>query len=189
MPPLRNSTSTPTYKDKVVAVVGGSDSAAKEALLLAEHASKVYIIARGAEMKPEPINRSRVEANEKITVIAGTNSVRIDGDKKVRAAILDKPHNGERALALDAVFVAVGVIPLSDLARSLGVKTNQRGEILIDRDSRTNVPGVYAAGDKADRSFKQAITGVAEGLIAAYSAFQDLKNNEVGACDDEEARK
>ncbi len=91
-------------------------------------------------------------------------------------------------MLLDAVFVAVGVIPLSDLARPLGVKTNQRGEILIDRDSRTNIPGVYAAGDVADRSFKQAITGVAEGVAAAYGAFQDLKNNEVCACDDDEAR-
>jgi thioredoxin reductase (NADPH) len=179
----------PLYKEKVVAVVGGSDSAAKEALLLAEHASKVYIIARGADVKPEPINRSRVEASRKITIITGTNVVRIDGDKRVRAAILDKPHHGERALALDAIFVAVGVIPLSDLARHLGVKTNKRGEILIDRDSRTNVPGIYAAGDVADRSFKQAITGVAEGVVAAYSAFQDLKNNEVCACDDEETRK
>ena len=179
----------PLYKEKVVAVVGGSDSAAKEALLLAEHASKVYIIARGPEIKPEPINRSRVEASSKITIITGTNVVQIDGDKRVRAAILDRPYQGERTLALDAVFVAVGVIPLSDLARHLGVKTNQRGEILIDRDSRTNVPGIYAAGDVADRSFKQAITGVAEGVVAAYSAFQDLKNNEVCACDDDETRK
>ena len=179
----------PLYKEKVVAVVGGSDSATKEALLLAEHASKVYIIARGPEIKPEPINRSRVEASSKITIITGTNVVQIDGDKRVRAAILDRPYQGERTLALDAVFVAVGVIPLSDLARHLGVKTNQRGEILIDRDSRTNVPGIYAAGDVADRSFKPAITGVAEGVVAAYSAFQDLKNNEVCACDDDETRK
>jgi len=179
----------PLYKEKVVAVIGGTDSAAKEALLLAEHASKVYIIARGPEIKAEPINRSRVEANKKIAVITGTNVVGIDGDKRVRAAILDKPYHSETTLRLDAVFVAVGVIPLSDLARPLGVKTNQRGEILIDRDSRTNVPGVYAAGDVADRSFKQAITGVAEGVVAAYSAFHHLRNNEVCACDDDEARK
>src|SRR6516164_5408426 len=76
----------PLYKEKVVAVVGGSDSATKEALLLAEHASKVYIIARGPEIKPEPINRSRVEASSKITIITGTNVVQIDGDKRVRAA-------------------------------------------------------------------------------------------------------
>ena len=179
----------PLYRDKVVAVVGGSDSAAKEALLLAEHASKVYIVARGPEIKPEPVNRARVEANRKIVAITGTNVVRIDGDKNVHTAILDKPYNGERALALDAVFIAVGVVPLSDLARPLGVGINSRGEILIDRDSRTNLPGIYAAGDVADRSFKQAITGVAEGVVAAYSAFHDIKNDKVCACDDDDAER
>ena len=179
----------PLYREKVGAVVGGSDSAAKEALLLAEHLSKVYLIARGPEIKPEPINRSRIEANKKITVIKGTNVVRIEGDKKVRVVILDRPYNDERALPMDAVFVAVGVVPLSELAKPLGVKTNERGEIVIDRDSRTNMPGVYAAGDVADRSFKQAITGVAEGVMAAYSAFQDLRNDKVSACDDEEANR
>lgn len=176
----------PLYKGKVVAVVGGSDSAAKEALLLAEHAAKVYIIARGPEIKAEPINRQRIEAHPRITVIARTSVVAIEGDKKVRAAMLDTPFDGNKSLALDAVFVAIGVIPLSDLATPLGVRTNERGEVVIDRDSRTNVPGIYAAGDVGDRKFKQAITGVAEGVVAAYSAFQDLKNDVVCACDDRE---
>jgi thioredoxin reductase (NADPH) len=179
----------PLYKEKVVAVVGASDSAAKEALLLAEHAGKVFIIARGPEIKPEPINKTRVEANPKITVLAGTNVVRIEGDKSTRAAVLDQPYQGDSTLPLDALFIAIGVVPLAELAKPLGVATNQRGEIIIDRDSRTNIPGVYAAGDVADRAFKQAITGVAEGVVAAYSAFQDLRNDEVCACDDEESAR
>lgn len=176
----------PLYRDKIAAVVGGSDSAAKEALLIAEHAKKVFLIARGPEIKAEPINRARVEANRKITVITGTNVVRVEGPGRLARAILDKHYNGDRVLALDALFVAIGVVPRSELAKSLGVKTNERGEVVIDRDSRTNVPGVYAAGDVADRSFKQAITGVAEGVVASYSAFQDLKNDVVYACDDRE---
>lgn len=176
----------PLYKGRVVAVVGGSDSAVKEALLLAEHAAKVYIIARAPEIKAEPINRERAKKHPKITVITSTNVVRIQGDKKVRTAILDQPFQGQHALAVDAVFVAVGVIPLSELAKQLGVATNARGEILIDRDSRTNVGGVYAAGDVGNRAFKQAITGVAEGVVAAYSAFQDIKNDVVCTCNDDE---
>ena len=179
----------PLYREKIVAVVGGSDAAAKEALLLAEHAAKVFLIARGPEIKAEPINRSRVEANHKIKVINGTNVIRVEGAKKLQRALLDKPYEGEMALELDALFVAIGVIPRSEIARSLGVRTNNQGEILIDRDSRTNVPGVYAAGDVTDRAFKQAITGVAEGVVASYSAFQDLKNDVVCACDDREASR
>ena len=179
----------PLYKGKVVAVVGGSDAAAKEALLLAEHAGRVFIIARGPEIKPEPINKTRVEANPKITVLAGTNVVRIEGDKSTRAAVLDQRYQGDCTLPVDALFIAIGVVPLAELAKSLGVATNQRGEIIIDRDSRTNIPGVYAAGDVADRVFKQAITGVAEGVVAAYSAFQDLRNDKVCACDDDESAR
>ncbi|HEY6224077.1 MAG TPA: FAD-dependent oxidoreductase [Gemmatimonadales bacterium] len=174
----------PLYKGKVVAVVGGSDAAAKEALLLAEHAARVYLIARGSEIKPEPINKTRVEANPNIAVLTETNVVRIEGNQRMRVAVLDRPYLGDRTLPLDALFVAIGVVPLADVASSLGVATNQRGEIIIDRDSRTNISGVYAAGDVADRAFKQAITGVAEGVAAAYSAFQDLRSDEVRACDD-----
>jgi thioredoxin reductase (NADPH) len=177
----------PLYREKVVAVVGGSDSAAKEALLLAEHAKKVYLIARGPEIKAEPINRKRVEKNEKITVIVKTNVTKILGKERADRVLLDQPFKGSKELALDALFVAIGVIPLSEFALKLGVKTNAKGEILIDRDSRTNVPGIYAAGDVGDRAFKQAITGVAEGVVAAYSAFQDIKGDVVCACDDDEA--
>lgn len=114
--------------------------------------------------------------------------LRIEGGRQVERVILDRPlEDNKKELALDAVFIAIGVIPLSELAVPLGVKTNPRGEIVIDRDSRTNVAGIYAAGDVTGRPFKQAITGVAEGVIAAYSAYQDLKKDVVLACDDEEA--
>jgi thioredoxin reductase (NADPH) len=176
----------PLFKGKIVGVVGGSDSAAKEALLLAEHASKVFLIARGDEIKAEPINRKRLEEHPKVTIILQTNVVKIEGEKRAERYVLDRPYKGEDALKLDALFVAIGVIPLSDLARELGVEINHRGEILIDRDSRTNVKAIYAAGDVGDRQFKQAITGVAEGVVASYSAFQDIKGGEVCACDDDE---
>jgi thioredoxin reductase len=177
----------PLYKEKVVGVVGGSDSAAKEALLLAEYASQVYLIARGAAIKPEPINKMRIEQHPRIRVITGANVVRIEGGQQVERAILDRSvEDQEHELSLDALFIAIGVIPLSELAVPLGVKTNPRGEIMIDRDSRTNIPGIYAA-DVTDRAFKQAITGVSEGVVAAYSAYQDLKNDMILAYDDEEA--
>jgi thioredoxin reductase (NADPH) len=179
----------PLYKGKIVAVVGGSDSAAKEALLMAEHAKKVYLIARGRELRAEPINLDRVKRNKRITVILETNVKRIQGEKKVESVMLDREHDGSKELKLDGVFVAIGQIPLSDLAKDLGAKTNDKGEIVIDRDSRTNVKGLYAAGDVADRDFKQGITGVAEGVVAAYSAFQDIKGGIVVPSDDAKPHK
>jgi len=166
------------FKDKVIAVVGGSDTAVKEALLLSQYGKKVYIIYRGDKIRPEPVNAKLVEKNEKIEVITNTNIVEIKGDKMVNKVILDKEYNGSKELALDGVFGAIGHIPLSDLAVKLGVKINKKKELMIERDSKTNVKGVFAAGDVVDSGFKQAITGVAEGVVAAHSAFTYINENE-----------
>lgn len=162
----------PFYKDRIVGVIGGSDSAAKEALFLAQNCKKVYIIYRRDDIRAEPINKRRVLESLNIEIIYNTNVVEIKGDEKgVNSILFD---NGE-ALELQGVFIEIGSIPASDISKQLGVETNEDGEIKIDRKSRTNVPGVFAAGDVGDAPFKQAITGVSEGVIAAYSAFDYLK--------------
>tara|TARA_Y100000310_G_C20698107_1_gene827173 strand:+ start:2165 stop:3142 length:978 start_codon:yes stop_codon:yes gene_type:complete len=173
----------PLFKDKIVGLVGGSDSAAKDALVLAEHAKKVYIIYRGQEIHPEPVNMERVRANKKIEIINNTNVVEVKGGQLLESVILDKPYNGNKEFKLSGLFVAIGHEILSDLAKPLGVKLNKKGEIVIDhKTSETNVPGIYAAGDVSDKPFKQAITGVAEGCTAAYSAFEFITKGHVEAC-------
>jgi len=161
----------PFYKDKVVSVIGGSDSAAKEALFLAQNTKKVYIIYRGEEIRAEPINKQRVYENDKIEIIYKTQIVEIKGDSTVKSVVFD---NGKE-FEVDGVFIEIGSIPKSDLAKKVGVKTNEKGEIIINRKSETIIPGIFAAGDVADAPFKQAITGVSEGVIAAYSAFDYVK--------------
>ncbi|MFW9865828.1 MAG: NAD(P)/FAD-dependent oxidoreductase [Candidatus Thorarchaeota archaeon] len=161
----------PFYKDKVVCVIGGSDSAAKEALFLAQSVEKVYIIYRGKEIRAEPINKKRVYDNDKIEIIYETNVVEIKGNTTVSSVLFD---NGKE-FQVDGVFIEIGSIPNSDLAKKIGVKTNTKGEIMINRKSETNILGIFAAGDVADAPFKQAITGVSEGVIAAYSAFDYVK--------------
>ena len=168
------------YKNKIVAVVGGSDAAAKDALVLAEHVKKVYIIYRGEKIRPEPVNLKRIELNKKIEVINNANVVEIKGTQFVTGVVLDREYNGSKDLPLQGVFVAIGHLALSELAKPLGVKLNKKGEIIIDhKTSETNVPGAFAAGDVADKPFKQAITGVAEGCTAAYSAYEYITKNRV----------
>jgi len=157
----------PFYKDKTVCVIGGSDSAAKEALFLSQNVKKVYIIYRGEEIRAEPINKKRVEQNQKIEIIYKTNITEIRGENTVKSVIFDNGTEFE----VDGVFIEVGSVPNSDIAKHIGIRTNDKGEIIINRKSETNLPGIFAAGDVADAPFKQAITGVAEGVIAAYSAF------------------
>ena len=161
----------PFYKDKTVCVIGGSDSAAKEALFLSQNVNKVYIIYRGEEIRAEPINKKRVEQNPKIEIIYKTNVTEIKGENTVKSVIFDNGTEFE----VDGVFIEVGSVPNSDLAKHIGVRTNKKDEIIINRKSETNISGIFAAGDVADAPFKQAITGVSEGVIAAYSAFEHIK--------------
>ena len=163
------------YKDKVIAVVGGADSAVKEANLLTQWAKKVYIIYRGENVHPEPPNLRKMEKfveEGKIEVITNTNAVEIKGDKFVTKVLLDKKYNGSKEFPIEGLFVDIGHIPQSQLAKELGVEVDKKGDIIVNKNSETNVPGVYAAGDVANGAFKQAITGSAEGVLAAFSAYE-----------------
>lgn len=168
----------PLYRNKTVAVIGGADSAVKDALILAEHAKKVYIVYRKEKLRAEQVTISKVMENKKIEVITETNVTKIEGDRSVTKIILDKKHNNSNELGVQGVFVAIGHEPLGELAKKIGVKVNEKGEIVVDhKTNATNISGIYAAGDVTDKPFKQAIIGVAEGCIAAYSAFEHLKKN------------
>lgn len=165
------------YNNKIICVVGGSDSAAKEALVLASFGSKVYLLVRGEKLKGEPINNQRVADNKKIEVLTKTEIKEIKGEKFVSHVILNKEINGSNILNTNAVFVEIGHIPLSELAIKLGVKVDAKNEIIINRESKTNITGIFAAGDVCDTVFKQAITGVGEAVAAVYSAYQYLNSN------------
>ena len=158
----------PFYKNKVVGIVGGSDSAAKEAMVLSQNSSKVYMFIR-TYLKAEPINADRIRKIENVEIILGVVVKEIFGESgKLKGVELD---NGDK-FELEGLFIAVGMLPQNEFAKSLGVELNEKGEIVIDRLSRTNVKGVYAAGDVTDSEWKQGIVGSAEGSVAAYSAFE-----------------
>ena len=157
------------YKDKIIGVVGGSDSAAKEALLLSEFCSQVTILAR-SKLHPEPINGLRVKQKKNLRVREGVEIREIFGKNFVEGVVL---KNGER-IACDGVFVEVGHLAMTELAQRLGVKLNQKGEIMIDRYSKTNVSGLFGSGDCTDTEWKQGIVSAAEGAHAANSAFEYL---------------
>lgn len=161
----------PFFKKKTVAIIGGSDSAVKESLILAEHAAKVYIIYRRDKLRAEPINIRRMEAKSNIEVIYNANVTEVYGTKTVEGVKLDTG----RDLPLAGVFVEIGRLPRSDIAKQLGCELAANGEVITDRYSRTNVPGVFAAGDVTNTDWKQAITGVAEGAHAANQVFEYLQ--------------
>ncbi len=165
----------PFFKGKEVAIVGGSDSAAKEAMVLAQNCSKVTMLIR-SHLKAEPINQDRIRKIDNIEIIEGVQVKEIKGENIITHIILDKEVNGSERLDLQGLFIAIGQLPNNDIAKNLGVELNKKGEIIIDRLSTTNVPGVFAAGDVTDSEWKQGIIGSAEGSVAAYSAFEYINS-------------
>lgn len=168
----------PLFSGGEVAVIGGGDSAAKEALLLSEFASKVYLLVRGNKLRGEPVNNKRVEENEKISVRTGVKVLEMTGDKKLKALVLENIDGKKQKRKMDAAFIAIGTLPLSDVARKMGVTVNNKNEIIIDRTSSTNIRGVFACGDVTDTRFKQAITGAGEAVSAAYWAYSHVNDSE-----------
>ena len=169
------------YRKKVVAVVGGGDTACEEAIYLAGLASKVYLIVRKPFLRASKIMQDRVMNHEKIEVLFEHNTLGLFGEKGVEGAHLVKrmgEADEERYdIAMDGFFLAIGHKPNSDIFKPY-VETDEVGYILTEGDSpRTKVPGVFAAGDVADSHYRQAITAAGSGCKAAIEAERYLSEH------------
>ncbi len=165
------------YRNKTVAVIGGGDSAVEGAAIAAQVAKKVYLVHRRNSFRAEPFWIDRVKSKDNVEFVLERNVVEIQGDQKVSGIKLDQPHNGQDVLPVDGVFIEIGADPATDLAAALGCKVDERGFLDVDRGMRTNVPGVFAAGDLTNGSnyFAQFTTAAGEGATAANSAFGFLE--------------
>ncbi len=166
------------YRKKVVAVVGGGDTACEEASYLAGLASKVYLIVRKDHLRASQIMQQRVLDNPKIEVLFLTNTLGLYGENGVEGAhlIYNKGGEDEREydLPIDGFFLAIGHRPNSQVFLPW-VKTDETGYILTEGDSpRTGIPGVYAAGDVADPHYRQAVVAAGSGAKAAIEAEKYL---------------
>jgi thioredoxin reductase (NADPH) len=166
------------YRKKVVAVVGGGDTACEEAIYLAGLASKVYLVVRKPYLRASKIMQERVQKHEKIEVLFEHNVVGLFGDNGVEGMNVVKrwgESDEERySLPIDGFFLAIGHKPNSDIFKEY-IDTDEVGYIITDGDSpRTKVPGVFAAGDVADPHYRQAITAAGSGCKAAIEAERYL---------------
>jgi len=162
------------YNNKTVGVVGGSDSALTAALLLAKYAKQVYIIYRKDKFeRAEPSWLKEVEKEKKINSLLGSEIIKIIGKEKLTGVKI-KEGKKEKTLELDGLFIEIGSIPNTKLSEQLGLELD-KGHIKVDKNQKTNVAGIFAAGDITDNPLKQAITACGEGAVAAYSIYKELK--------------
>lgn len=158
------------FRDVVVAVVGGGDSAMEEALFLTRYASKVYVIHRRDDLRASKIMQERALNEPKIEFIWNTVVDEVLGDQKVDAIRMHDVKTGEeRTLALDGFFVAIGQTPNNEFIDGL-LKLDEGGHIPVNEWMETEAPGVFAAGDLRWRSARQVISAAGDGATAAIAA-------------------
>ena len=160
----------PFYKDKIAGVAGGGNSALTAALLLSKFAKKVYIIYRRDKFsKAEPAWVDEVKENKKIEAIFNSEITGLNGEDKLEEIEI----NNKRKIKLDGLFVEVGSVPNIELARKLKLKL-EKDYVVVDKYQRTNVRGVFAAGDITNNPLKQVVTACSEGAVAADSVYREL---------------
>lgn len=164
------------YKDEVVAVVGGGDSAAEEATFLTKFASKVYLIVRRDQLRASKVMQKRVADNDKVEVLWHTEVLDVLGEDSVSGIrVVNNQTQEERDLTLTGFFLAIGHKPNSD-AFSKYLKTDDTGYILTKPDSTaTEFPGVFACGDVKDHVYRQAVTAAGSGCMAALESERWLE--------------
>lgn len=166
------------YKDKVVAVIGGSSAATMAATMLSDIASKVYIIYRGSELRGDLAWKNQALNKDNIEILYQTVVTGLNGSEYLESLKLNRQYNDSNILPVDGVFVEIGSEPNKNIAQKLELKTDRKGYIIVDNAQRTNIERIWAAGDCTTNSngFRQVVTAVAEGAIASNDIYKFLNS-------------
>ena len=173
----------PLHRENIVAIVGGGNAAIEGAVLLSKYASTVYLIYRRNKFtRPEPVNLKLLNDSKNIIQLLDTNVTSLLGDDGLNEISIDKPYNNSTNLNVDGLFIEIGADPRVEIPIQLGIKLNEKNEVIVNNEMETNVAGILAAGDLTDASgdLKQTITAAAQGAIAAKSAYTYVSNKNVG---------
>lgn len=163
------------YQGKTIAVMGGGNAAVDAANFLTKYASELYLIHRSA-LRADKISQDKLFANPKVKVLLETEVKALHGEGKLTSiTIYDKAKGEERELPVDAIFVNIGVVPNTHLFEGQ-VKMTESGRILAGEDCRTNLPGVFAAGDVREKEIRQLTTAAADGTTAALLAEKYIES-------------
>lgn len=163
------------YKGADVIVVGGGDSAIKEALLLTRYAQTVTVIHRRDALRAAGILRDRAFANPQIKFVWDSVVEKVEGDSRVSGVVIrNVKDNSTQVLSAKGVFIYVGVDPVTNFLQGSGI-LDQKGYILTDPDMATNIPGVFAAGDVRATSLRQIVSAASDGAAAALHAYEYLE--------------
>lgn len=163
----------PLFKDKIVATVGGGNSALESALMMADIAKKVYVINKNAHFKGEQVLIDKLVAKPNVEILYNAKTKEIFGEQFVKGLKYTDPEDKEYTLELEGIFVHIGMVPNSGIVPA-DVQRDTFGQIKVNENMETSVAGLYAAGDVTTVPFKQIVIAAGQGCIATLSAVNYL---------------
>jgi thioredoxin-disulfide reductase len=168
----------PLFKNKPVAIIGGGNSANEAGLMMAKLSPKVYVLTKNEAMKGDTVLIQELKKQPNVEIITLAQTQEIFGDNFVRGLrYLDQKDNQVKTLAVEGVFIHIGLTPNSEMVPADWNIKNQFGEIVVDKLCQTALPGIFAAGDVTDMPYKQIGVAVGQGITAALSTINYLNRN------------
>ena len=166
----------PLFKGKRVLVVGGGNTSATTTLYLSGIVSEVFVVHRREAFRAERALVKDIQSKKNVTIFWDSEIQEIIGNTVVNQVIIvNKKTNESKQLKIDAVFVQIGEAPNNQIVQNTGINLNNKGHIITDSSQRTNIPGIYAAGDLTNHPVKQIGTAVGQGITAALEAYSYIK--------------
>ena len=163
------------FKDKVVAVVGGGNTALEDAIFLSNICKKVYIIHRRTTFRGEKILQDILNKKENVEYVLNSNVVKINGNELLESIIINT-NNEERELQIDGLFLAIGQIPNNSYIDIIDL--DEKGYAIANEDCKTNIDGIYVAGDFRTKKVRQLVTAASDGATAAINAIEYIERSD-----------
>ena len=165
------------FRNKVVAVVGGGDTAVEDALHLSRIAEKVYLISRSDNLKANKVAQEKLFKTSNVEILWDSAVTNLHGENKLESIeVKNKKNNNIFELKMDGLFVAIGSTPSTELVKNL-VELDKNGYIIADENCKTNIDGIFAIGDIRTKSVRQVLTAAADGAVSIYEAEKYLINH------------
>lgn len=163
------------YRNKVVAVVGGGNTALEDALYLSNLAEKVYLIHRRDTFRGEEMAVDELRSKENVELVLNSNVVKLNGDSLIESIDVEDSEKNIRNIELNGLFIAVGRAPKNDIFSEV-VKLDEKGYFESSDGIHTNVKGIYVAGDARKKELRQLATAIGDGANSATMAIKEMKN-------------